>query len=78
MKDVKQKPFSFNAESSVIELFRNLVSLLFVFFSWLPFGRLKQDEHTSRKTLLKVIPTTPFSLELLFFHSQSQTREKMQ
>ena len=32
MKDVKQKHFSFNAESSVIEVFRNLVSLLFVFF----------------------------------------------
>ena len=32
MKDVKQKHFSFNGESSVIEVFRNLVSHLFVFF----------------------------------------------
>ena len=33
MKDVKQKHFSFNGESSVIEVFRNLVSLLFVFLA---------------------------------------------
>ena len=77
MKDVKQKHFSFNAESSVIELFRNLVSLLFVFLSWLPFGRLKQDELR-----LKPFFTTNTDNSLFFrtfsFHSQSQTREKMQ
>ena len=33
MKDAKQKHFSFNAESSVIEVFRNLVSLLFFFLA---------------------------------------------
>ena len=76
MKDVKQKHFSFNAESSVIEVFRNLVSLFFsFFFSWLPFGRRKQDE------LLKPFFTTNTDNSLFFrtfsFHSQSQTREKM-
>ena len=78
MKDVKQKHFSFNGESSVIEVFRNLVSLLFVFFfSWLPFGRRKQDELR-----LKPFFTTNTDNSLFFrtfsFHSRSQTREKMQ
>ena len=37
MKDVKQKHFSFNGESGVIEVFRNLVSLLFVFLAGVRF-----------------------------------------
>ena len=77
MKDVKQKHFSSNAESSVIELFRNLVSLLFVFFSWLPFGRLKQDE-LRLKPFFTTNTDNSLSFRTFSFHSQSQTREKMQ
>ena len=79
MKDVKQKHFSFNGESGVIKVFLNLVSLLFVFFSWRLFGMRKQDDTPRLKPLFLTTNTDNSVFFTTFsFHSQSQARQKMQ
>ena len=78
MKDVKQKHFSFNGESSVIEVFRNLVSLLFVFFlaGFRLEGENKMNMPRLKPFFLQLIPTTPFSLELFLFTGKVKRDKK--
>ena len=61
MKEAKKKHFSFNGESSVIP------SLCFL--GGFAFGRRIRGDMSILRFLpfLQLIPTTPFSLELLLF-----------
>ena len=79
MKDVKQKHFSFNGESSFIEMFRNLVSLLFVFLAGFRLeGENKMNMPRLKPFFLQLIPTTPFSLELFLFAAKVKRDKKKQ